>query len=164
MNARWYWVVALAMMSLAPVMTHSALVAGKPAGQTPSCRVTFSDQSTYKITSDHHVPPTYTDGVDSVSCQVGGPNSENIDLVLSSKHTTRRISGLFTAPVLPTDPSYGLITSNYMTIQQVAHMTPGTTKMTNAHYLFNGNSWSLNWCGGSAKAAASATSHPWRCQ
>jgi len=116
---------------------------------TPVCTITFQDALPttssglpYGIASDGG--GSYVDGAQNVSCQVGGPKSNDIKLSLGAKRGTRSIVEYFNEP--SQSPLSGPNDGSYVTIQQVANLAPGTSTATNAHYLVN--SYSLNWCGG----------------
>ena len=149
MNSKWYWAVVPTMMTIVGLgMMHLALEA---AAQAPPCSVTFTDRSGDKITSDNQ--GAYTDGTARVRCQVGGPNSTNIALNLGStnfRQATRQFwgdySGLVLGSAVVSNPPTGTYKDGwYLTIQKIANMVVGTTKITHAHFTFaNGR---FHWCG-----------------
>jgi len=122
--------------------------------------MTFTDPGN-SITSDGS---TYRDGIDGVSCGVGGTNSNhtndnNIKMTLAATKTKARyILGYFTNPVSGYSALTSPVTSTYIIIEQIANMAPGQTTVTNAHYQFNNQSWTVNWCGGIAEGGC-ATDH-----
>jgi hypothetical protein len=158
----WRWFAGLAVAAFVIVRASVSPQAVKAAGSALPCSMAFSSPNgvTYGVTSDGVNSNLYQDGLDGVSCQIGGPNSANIKLVLDAKKTTRRIWGFFNYPVSSNNaPESGKWTGNYVTIQQIANMPVGPTPFdTNAHFLFN--NWSLNWCGGTINEGGCAGSLP----
>jgi hypothetical protein len=145
-NETCYAAVAIAfLVSFSP---HVAALRAPKATQTP-CEMTFADTGT-NVTSDGL--GTYRDGFFGVTCSVGDgstANSNDIKMTLAAKKPrTRYMLGYFTNPVPPYVALASPATSSYVTIQQIATMLPNSTIATNAHYVFNSQPWTLNWCGG----------------
>jgi hypothetical protein len=101
----------------------------------------------YGMANDGNGP--YTNGLDGVSCSVGGPNDTNLTLNLPSNRTTRTIFGNFTELATSIVPSWtwtGSMKGNYLTVLGITSIT-STPGYLPAHVLFQNNSYSLNWCG-----------------
>jgi hypothetical protein len=114
------------------------------------CSVTFLDRVGDKITSDNQ--GSYKDaalgGDSSISCQVGGVNSDSVKLVLSTpkKGVQRRFWGTYDDPLDAGSPTGSFTDGSYLIIEHVALMPSGTSRQAGAHFRFNG-SWFFNWCG-----------------
>lgn len=144
--------VGLGLASAIVLGGRVAPEAAKPASPRP-CSLTFLDRVGDKITSDNkgaYKDGTLAGGDSTVSCQVGGGNSDSIKLVLSApsrKGTPRSFWGDYTNPVVVGDSTGTFKDGSYIIVEHVAQMAVGATQLAGAHFRFNG-SWFFNWCVG----------------
>jgi hypothetical protein len=144
----------------ASVLTVLGVIAAAPAPEAArspypqACGMTFFDRVGDKIYSDNG--GAYRDGSlplgdKTISCQVGGPNSDSVKLLLSipnAKSTTRRtFRGDYTNPSSSGSPTGTFNDGDYLILEHIALMSVGTSTTAGAHFRFHSGSWFFNWCG-----------------
>jgi hypothetical protein len=119
------------------------------------CSVTFQDRVGDKIYSDSqgaYVDGTLPGGNGTISCQVGGTNSDGIKLILSSPSgknapARRWFWGAYDDP-LTGGPTGSFTDGSYIIIEHVAYMPIGASGQgAGVHFRFHNGSWFFNWCG-----------------
>jgi len=143
MSAKWGWVAipgAVLLLLLTGQFSREVT-----AGGTSSCGITFADRAGDKITSDHQ--GAYTDEGHGISCEVGGGNNIVLSLAKSSRRFWGDYSGLVAGSAFVPNPPTGTFNDGFLVnIHDVANMTVGATKQTQAHFGRPNNIF-MHWCG-----------------